>query len=630
MSEESKQIDQEITTLVGKYATEYGRKACLSSIVRSWLRTNNVSEYIVRHCTNIQSAIALAPARDLETRIISSAGKLSLKQAEVSFESLIDSERKRREGIVYTPNYVIDYIIRRCNEMRNVTSTPNIIDPACGSGGFIVRAIPIISEWYDIHKEKVINEHIYGVDINSDAIEYAKLMIELFCAENSINAPSNFEFLLREDSLLTPKERLLTAFGINDDAFDIVLTNPPYVKLQNLDQNYRQRLYEAYPEFTIGSFSLAMLFLVAGYRLLSSSGALGYITQNNIYTSLAGEKVREFLQQHRSIHTIVDFGHKKIFPTVSAYTCLIFLDKVPQERMRFRRCYEPDVELPALRSSDFHDIQIKLLSKKKWRLAAPHHLRNLQHLESNGTPLGNLANIRVGFATLRDRVFLIDGNSRLLDIEPDITTPAIKVADFSSEEELRHNRARVIQPYQKIKNKWIPIEEKTFQQLYPNAYAHLKAHQAELSKRDKGRGNQRRFYEWGRSQCMEASGPKLLTKTFNRGPNFLLDETDSLFCNGYSVKPRADYSLFAPRIDIKILQKILNSWVMDYYTRLTSFQIEGGYQCFQKNFIERFCIPNMPHDCADNILNLNGIALQKYVCDFFGLSIDEILEVVPY
>lgn len=623
-------MDREMGRLVRRYGGEYGRDACLSSIVRSWLRSNNGCTPIVSRSHHIQRIAETPPAGDLEAQIVGITPQFSLKQAEAAFETLIDSKRKRVQGSVYTPNYVIDYILKKCSEIRPIANLPTLVDPACGSGGFLVRAIPLLSRQYGISKEKVINELVYGIDVSSDAIECTKLAIEMFCAENLTNPPPNFNFLLHEDTLLTTKDEIQNAFRTASDGFDIVVTNPPYVKLQNLDDRYRALLIKAYPEFTTGSFSLAMLFLIAGYRLLSGSGVLGYITQNNIYTSLAGEGVREFLQAHRSLHTIVDFGHKKVFPENSAYTCLMFLDRTPQETLRFRRCIEPEAQLPKLKSADFHDVQVSNLNKAKWRLAPAHHLKNIKLLETNGNPLGDVTHIRVGFATLKDSVFLVDHDPASSNIESEITKPAIKIAAFSDERQLKHNRVRVIQPYRKSGNRWVPLEEDELRQQYPKAYAHLKFHQTALVKRDKGKKSRLRFYEWGRSQCMEAPGPKLLTKTFNRGPNFLLDESDSLFCNGYSVEPRRVNNFIFASLDISVLQKILNSCVMDYYLKLTSFQIEGDYQCFQKNFIERFCIPEISAESADNIIGLSGTTLQEYLCDLFGLSVDEILEVVPH
>ena len=632
MTEHAKRADRQITSLVKQYSAEYGREACLSSIVRSWLRANSASSRVANQYSHIQRAVEIEPANDLEAQMIAAtSGEFTLKQTEVAFESLNDAGNKRSEGTVYTPNYVIDYIVKRCFEIRSATNPPKLIDPACGSGGFLMQAIPLMSERYGIFMEEAINEFICGIDVNEDAIECAKLSIELFCAGNSVTAPSSFDFLIHRDSLMTPKTEVMDTFGIEGDGFDIVVTNPPYVKLQNLDDGYRHRLCERYPEFTMGSFSLAMLFLVAGYDLLSHSGVLGYITQNNIYTSLAGEGVRDFLQNRRSVHTIVDFGHKKIFPRASAYTCLMFLDRRPQQKLRFYRCDDPELQLPALQSGDFHGIEISGLRKDKWRLAPERHLRNLRKLESVGSPLGQLADIRVGFATLKDSVFLIDDDDRSsIGIERDLTTPAIKIANFYDEKELDRNSLRIIRPYQKIGNQWLPLREDDFQNRYPRAYAYLKSHEHELSMRDKGKRPLPQFFEWGRSQGMEAPGPKLLTKTFNRGPNFLLDKTDSLFCNGYSVKPKEIGDLFSNPIDIRVLQKILNSCVMDYYARLTSFQIEGGYQCFQKNFIERFCIPRITPDQSDSILRLDGVSLQRRMCELFGLDYHQIMEIVPH
>ncbi len=629
MATRAKRIDRRIADLVSRYKAGFGRDACLSSILRTWMRANEAPGKAVDRAFNIQRISEISPASDLETQLLAATqGQFSLKQVEVAFENLSDADDKRAHGVVYTPNYIIDYIIKRCFAIRAGDNPPTILDPACGSGGFLLRAAKLLSENYDVPIEKTVNEHVYGIDVSRDAIECASVAIEMFCAEQAVTPPATFDFLLNADTLCTSSQAITRSLGIDEHGFDVIVTNPPYVKLQNLDEDYRETLSELYSEFATGSFSLAMLFLVAGYRLLSQNGALGYITQNNIYTSLAGAGVREFLQNNGSLHTIVDFGHKKIFPDASAYTCLLFLGRTPHERLQFFRCSEPESEILRLRDDDFHDIPLNVLDKKKWRLAPEHHLRNLRKLESNGTPLGELSDIKVGFATLKDSVFIVNNDFANQDIEEGITRPAIKIANFSDERSLESNQARVIQPYRKSgSNKWVPLEDHEFQQMYPKAYSHLKAQEYELSKRDKGKKSPRRFFEWSRTQCMEAPGPKLLTKTFNRGPNFLLDETDSLFCNGYSVKPREIGDLFFDPIDIRVLQRILNSSVMDYYARLTSFQIEGGYQCFQKNFIERFCIPDV-HNHSQTILSLEGEELQHYICGLFGVSVDEIAEVV--
>jgi methylase of polypeptide subunit release factors len=563
----------------------------------------------------------------VNVRLIALSDEFTLKDVEVAFENLIDAGRKRSEGVVYTPNYITDYLVSYCCRQIKKISAPTFIDPACGGGGFVLRAIPILAEIYNLSYEQVIAEYVRGMDINADAIHCARLSLDLFSAQWKL-ADRQPEGIFRVgDSLLTPPKDICESFGIDELAFDIVATNPPYVKLQNLEEVNRIKLSAAYSEFARGNFSLAMLFLIAGYRLLSSRGVLGYITQNNIFTSLSGEGVRSYLQQKKAIHSIIDFEHAKVFNNASAYTCLIFLDKKKKNDLLYSQIQNPKKDLN-LGDEKFHSIKIDGLNKSKWRLSGANHLKNIERLESAGISLGALANIRVGFATLKDSVFLLNEKCDQTNVESGIIVPAIKISEFSSEEELKKNKRFIIRPYKKEGGKWRSLSESEIKFEFPNAFNYLKRHQDALLSRDKGKRQPKNFFEWSRTQGMESKGPKLLTKTFSKGPNFMLDETDSLFCNGYSVIPKSNDDLFGASIDIRVLQKILNSWVMDYYTRLTTFQIQGGYQCFQKNFIERFCIPEISENNKKIIMSLEGNDLQYLICELFGIPVEEILEIV--
>ena len=113
------------------------------------------------------------------------------------------------------------------------------------------------------------------------------------------------------DSLLTPAADLLSLAGV-DNGFDVVASNPPYVKLQNLSPDYREQLEAQFHPFIKGSYSLSLLFLIAGYRMLGEDGQLAFITQNNLFTSLAGEPIRHLLQQQGCLRRILDFGHADV------------------------------------------------------------------------------------------------------------------------------------------------------------------------------------------------------------------------------------------------------------------------------------------------------------------------------
>jgi hypothetical protein len=165
------------------------------------------------------------------------------------------------------------------------------------------------------------------------------------------------------------------------------------------------------------------------------------------------------------------------------------------------------------------------------------------------------------------------------------------------------------------------IAEHELEKYYPNAYRHLCEHKDDLESRDKGKKSYPAWYAWGRTQGMTAPGPKLLTKTFSHGPNFLLDRTDSIFCNGYSVTPDSKPLFNSPEDELLVIQKILNSNVMQYYSKLTSFQIEGNYQCFQKNFIEKFGMPDIDISLSKAALSFDNEKFNQYLAEkIYGLD----------
>ncbi len=618
-----------IAALVNLSQKEHGRDATISSIIQAWSEANSVPLKNLDRSDRLARYLDVRPAGLLHNELLSSVGTFSLKDVEVAFENLIDAARKRSEGVVYTPNYIIDYLIQRCAEKRSSKTLPRLLDPACGGGGFIIRAAPILARIYDVPLERVIAESLHGMDVSQEAVECAAISLDLFCTEKKLSQLIHREVFRVGDSLLTPTKEICQKFDVSNDGFDLVTTNPPYVKLQNLEDAYRIQLSEAYSEFAQGSYSLAMLFLIAGHRMISDSGFLGFITQNNLFTSLAGVGVRDYLQKAGCLHSIIDFEHFKVFNNASAYTCLIFLDNAARDTFSYTTCSTPKLQLSKLSDASFHEINLSSLHKDKWRLTAPHHLKNINRIETVGTPLGDLADIRVGFATLKDSVFLLNGSHEHEAIESGITVPAIKIAEFSDEQDLAANKRRIIRPYRKSGKRWIALTPDEIKTNFPNAYAYLEGHKDKLAERGKGKNQPTNFYEWGRSQGMEANGPKLLTKTFSKGPQFLFDNTDSLFCNGYSITPRTSADLFGSLVDITILQRILNSNVMNYYTRLTAFQIEGGYQCFQKNFIERFSIPVMTDSDCSAVMALNGNERECLIARIFGISYADIMEVVP-
>ena len=623
--------------LITKLLKDYEDRSIHAALLQHWANINKISFSKLERARSVSRFLETPHLHEVESirHILSQfIFKLSIKDTEHIFEILIDSGRRKSQGAFYTPDFIIEYLVRHGLKLGNHRRKegPLICDPACGSGGFLIRSAEILKS--NISPDRAFAECLVGFDNDPWAIEHAHCLIELFLILRGFDPHRINLRLFCRDTLLCSPEDLWSSSGVHD-GFNLVTTNPPYVKLQNLDLEYRTQLSEKFNRYANGSFSLALLFLIAGHRLLRPQGCLAVITQNNLYTSFAGNGVRRYLQDKQCIQRIIDFGHYRVFKQANAYTCLVFLGTEKKDRFEFGRIEK--VCINNLRNATFSEISFSDLRADKWRLAKGNHLKNLKIIESTGKPLGTIASIKVGFATLKDSVFLVHQkndqycNANLLNqedhiVELDFTRPAVKIAALNGAEELERNDLRVIFPYQKIKGKYRLIPEEDIKLRFPHGYSYLHKYRDLLKSRDKGRKRYEGWYAWGRTQGMEAKGPKFLTKTFSKFPQFMLDQSDQLFCNGYSVSVKND-SLFQGKLTVRVLDVLLNSRIMYYYAKLTSFQIEGDYQCYQKNFIERIGIVDMTEREMEKLVELPKVEADEYLEEIYGLKSNEIEEI---
>lgn len=109
-----------------------------------------------------------------------------------------------------------------------------------------------------------------------------------------------------------------------------------------------------------------------------------------------------------------------------------------------------------------------------------------------------------------------------------------------------------------------------------------------------------------------------------------VSDKTAFFCNGYGLFFKTDKegqsSLFATpwyedEINIDIVTKILNSYIMHYYITATSVSIEGGYPCYQKNFIDKFTIPELSGTQLNDIRAIDGQELDMYLVTLYALNL---------
>ena len=547
----------------------------------------------------------------------------SIKELENHLELIIPIADRKLNCAIFTPDYIIDFII---NEIKPKEKDKNL-DPSCGCGAFLIGLVEYYKQKFNKSIKTIVKENIYGSDILDYNIQRTKLILAIYALQ--------FDEVLEEtDFNLYHQDSLKAEWSLS---FDNIVGNPPYVKFQDLSDENRTYLVNNWTTVEGGTFNLYFAFFELGYKLLKPTGQLGYITPNNYFTSLAGEAMRKYFQQKKCVSRIIDFSHKKVFDA-QTYTAITFLNKKENEAILFDRIkdgYTPNAFLSQANGSPNF---IKDLNFKKWRLLKTDEQATIKALENKGTPIGKLFDICVGIATLKDEVFFVEGIEKngyylkttekgVFEIEIEATKPVYKISDFKSQADTEHNTRKVIFPYIIKNGSATAYSEVDFKQKFPKCYQYLLSEKEILLTRDKGKVKYEPFFVWGRTQGLTKLGKKILTPTFSQFPRFLVvEENEAFFTNGYGFffKEEKKQDLFAETVNpitkvenIDVVQKILNSHWMHYYVSKTSVSIEGGYPCYQKNFIERFTIPQLTEGDIQMLRLMND---KSEIDDFLGVK----------
>lgn len=556
---------------------------------------------------------------------VTNLGDFSLEELSVAFELLIPDSDRILNGAFFTPAYIVDYII----ENVAPTCSETIADVSCGCGAFLLGILRYYIKKYNTTVYKTLKNNLCGADILDYNVKRAKLLISLFALLNGENVSADDINIICCDSLRYKWT----------NKFDCIVGNPPYVKFQDMTDDSRNFLASNWTTTSFGTYNLYFAFFELGYNLLSHSGRMGYITPNNFFTSLAGESLRTYLQRHQCIYKIVDFNATKVFD-VQTYTAISFINKQKNHTIEYGRIADGQPPIEFLKDIPFSSNPYEELNSKKWRLLCGDERYIIKQIESIGEPIGQLFNICVGVATLKDEVYSFIPTSSddayfyfvrdniTWKVEKQVTRRTVKISDMKSQADITTNRRYFIFPYNMTNGKMVPISEENMASLYPFCYAYFNHVKNILATRGKGKHTYIPFYSYGRTQGLNRKGIKLYTPTFSKTPRFLVDmDEDSLFTNGYGIYFReTSNNIFGTNPiseinNLDVIQKILNSNIMNYYITITSVAIEGGYPCYQKNFIEKFTIPYLNDEQINHIRNISDDnELNEYLAEIYQIN----------
>lgn len=535
------------------------------------------------------------------------------------FEYVISPADRIVSGAVYTPQMIRKKIITdlfsdKASSGLNL-DTLRIADISCGCGGFLLDACLHIYEKTGNSFSDIFKNNIFGIDVQSYAIERTKILLSLVALLHGEDSDFLFN-LLCADSLDYTNNDWPTAFT----KFDMIVGNPPYVCSRNLSSATLSKLSK-FDVCSSGHPDLYIPFFKIGVDLLNDFGCLGYITMNSFFRSVNGRSIREYFSQKRFSIRILDFRGHQIFKSKNTYTCLFYLNKNRHsDFIEYALCEPEYLQVHCKFSNIYYD---SLDVQKGWSLNNPILTRSF---ESSGKRISDYCQSRHGIATLSNAVYIfkpesedenyfyLKRNEDLYPIEKTICRDIVNPNKLNSINNLDLISEKVIFPYSISSDQAIVFSPELMKTHYPKAFLYLKANKDVLLQRDKGNVDKYpQWYAFGRTQSLIMPRYKLFfPKLANKPVRCLLSESsDLIFYNGLAF-------VSSDKRKLRILKRILESALFWGYIQNNAKPYSSGYFSLTGVDIKNFCIPNFTIDEENKLLSIKGIVeCEKWLERFY-------------
>ncbi|RXP46206.1 SAM-dependent DNA methyltransferase [Lutibacter sp. HS1-25] len=553
------------------------------------------------------------------------------------FEFVISPQDKEVNGAVFTPEYIRKHIVKHTIEKHNTDILSNLKfgDIACGCGGFFKTITEVLINETDKSYFEIYRDNIYGLDIQEYSIKRTKILLSLLAIKNNEDREA-FEFNLYCGNALSFDWKTDETLNENN-GFDIVIGNPPYVSSSKMDEETKG-LLKNWSVSSTGKPDLYIPFFEIGMENLNENGVLGYITVNTFYKSLNGRSVRNYFSKNQFDLSIIDFGGEQLFKKRSTYTCICVIGKAESSSVKYVKSLSSKIQ--KIKPSNFISIPYSNLDDfNGWYLINNKIQKVISKIENCGTHLGEKFEIRNGFATLKNNIYIfkptkesddyyyLEKDGKEFKIEKSICKNAIKPNILKHESKIESNTEKLLFPYtidvesidlfDADKRILKIIEEDTFKADFPNAYQYLLTQKVVLSKRDKGNKQYEKWYAFGRNQALTLSGHKLLLPYITNAPCFVYTaDSDLLFYNGYAILSNSMEELL-------VLQKILMSKIFWFYIKNTSKPYAGDYFSVAKNYIKNFGICELSNSDKEILSKLNTQdEIDRFLEEKYGIELE--------
>jgi len=599
-------------------------------------------------------------------------------------------ESAASRGVVPTPSHIVESIVQKtlaplCTAKSSAEIAQiRLADIACGSGSFLVAAYEYLlnqhleaylregterhqervyegsqNTWHLTlaEKQRILCSHIFGVDIDPQAVEVARFSLLLKVLEDVPDAAiaahwrrhrtralpdlraniqcgnslvDNTYFDYDQEALtdqahfahLKPfdwQEAFPDVFA--EGGFDAIVGNPPYTRIQNMvhysphEVRYYQSQASPYICARRDNFDKYCLFIERGLSLLKPTGRLGYIVPHKFFSLKSGRPLRKLLSKGQHVAEIVHFGTQQVFgQRRTTYTCILVLTKQPAPHFTVEHVSDLSAWLRG-EPDRIVEHQAAHLDETPWEFVSPAAQQVFERLRTlYPTTLDQVANIFVGVQTSADRVYIFepDGETESVvtftdvqgmtwTIEKAILRSCLKDVMLTAFGRPKPN-AYIIFPYtieDRRARLYTPDEMQT---RFPQCWNYLNAHKTILKRRSIQGGTPETWYRYGRSQSLTRfdGTPKLIWPVLSLEARYAYDDRDVVFTGGgngpyYGLRPRSETVL-----SIYYLQAVLSHPVIEAMVQARGSMFRGGYRSHGKQFVKDLPIRQIDFANADD------------------------------
>jgi type I restriction-modification system DNA methylase subunit len=586
-------------------------------------------------------------------------------------------EVRKAGGVYYTPSYIVQYIVKqtvgRLIEGRSPAQLAGekakppfrVLDMACGSGSFLLGAYQYLLDhclkWYIDHKpeshkkavckdpqddhwrltieekKRILTTHLFGVDIDRQAVEVSKLSLLLKALEGENDATMSLQLQLFHNralpnladnikcgnSLIGPsyfagrlpldrdEGKRVNAFDWKTEfpdahragGFDCIIGNPPYIRIQTMQEwaalevGIYKELFQTARE---GNYDIYVVFVERGLQLLNPLGRLGFICPHKFFNAKYGAPLRSLIAGGNHLAQVVYFGDQQVFDGATTYTCLLFLDKSPA-----KECPITNVrDLTAWRAVGAGTegvIKASEITGAGWNFSVGNGAALFARLREFPAKLGDIADrMAQGIRTSANEVYVLDivrESSNLVTAHSDILDRDVKIERkalslFLQGREIKPYRIlpsgkAVIVPYTIQNGRAAIVPESELRSRFPRLHAYLSESKDYLAARERGRMRGPNWYAFIYPKNIDMMRkPKILVPDIADRASFALDERgEYAFTSGYGITLRPDVTE-SP----KYVLGLLNSALLDFYLKRVSTTMRGGFFRYFTQFIEQLPI----------------------------------------